>query len=556
MNKNLGDIIRDILVACQESLKSEFPAIKAIPVELEMPKDKNNGDLSTNLAFKLSRQLGGNPQEIAKILIENLKSLAEEKGVSELLDNIEIKSAGFINFWFSKKYLYGVLEEIEKNKEDYGRINVGKGKKIHIEFVSANPTGPLTIAHGRQAAVGDSLANILKAVNYKVQKEYYINDEGTQIEILGRSIMARYMEALGMKGDFPDNGYKGRYIYDIAKEIQEKYGDKNKDADLNYFIEFGVKVIMKTIEDDLEDFNVKFDVWYSQKSLTQKDMIKKVLETLKKDGYLYDKDGALWFSSQNLGDDKDRVVIKSNGSYTYLAPDIAYHDDKFKRGFEKLINIWGPDHHGYIPRLKAAVKALGYNPDDVSIVIIQLATLYRGNEVVPMSTREGQFVTLREVINEVGRDAGRFFFLMRKTDSHLDFDLELAKKTSLDNPVYYIQYAHARIANILDFAKDKYPNYNTTADPALLNTEEEIDILKHIRKLPYVLAAAAESLEPYFVVLYVQNLAALFHRFYTKHRVVTDDEPLSRARLELAYGVKTVLARCLSLLGVSAPTNM
>lgn len=554
--KDLGEHIKSALTSCLGSLEKDFPSIKTTTIQLEIPKDKTHGDIATNLAFKLSGHMKESPLNVAKRLVGMLQPVIEKRKLSSFIEKVEAKPPGFINFWFGREYLYGVLDEIEKGKGRFGSTEVGSGKKIQIEFVSANPTGPLTVAHGRQAAVGDSLANILKLVNYKVKKEYYINDEGSQIDLLGTSIKARYLEALGEEVSFPENGYQGKYIIDIAEDIKNKYGARQKDADLEYFTEIGIRTILEVIKKDLRDFGVKFDVWLSQRSITGKGRIEKTLKRLKKKDYIYEKDGATWFKSAPLGDDKDRVVVKSDGSFTYLASDMAYHEDKFKRGFSSVINIWGPDHHGYIARLKAAAQALGHNADDVSILLVQLTTLYRGKEVIPMSTRGGQFITLREVMDEVGKDAARFFFLMRKTNSHLDFDLELAKKTSFDNPVYYIQYGHARSSNILEFAKEKYPKLDVKSDPHLLSTDEEIAVLKGLRKFPYVLMACAQHLEPYFLISYLLELAAVFHRFYTEHRVVTDNSELSCARLKLVRCVKDVFFQGLSLLGVSAPAKM
>ena len=556
LGKNLGDRIKDVLTDCLESLRKEYPSIGLNSVQLEIPKEKSHGDLATNLAFKLAGHLKQNPNDIAQRLARMIEPMIAKRNLTCLIEKVEVKAPGFVNFWFGKEYLHGVLDEIEKNGKRYGASNLGMGKKIQIEFVSANPTGPLTVAHGRQAAVGDSLANILGYANYKVKKEYYINDEGNQIALLGESIKSRYLEALGQTLSFPENGYQGKYIIDIANEIKDKYGSKREKSPVSYFSDLGVRAILKTIKDDLKEFGVTFDVWFSQKAFTKKGKIEKTLKILKKKGYIYEKDGAVWFKSNSLGDDKDRVVVKSDGSFTYLAPDVAYHEDKFKRGFKRIINIWGPDHHGYIARLKAAVKALGHSEEDVVVLLVQLATLYRGGEVIPMSTRGGRFITLREVMEEAGRDAARFFFLMRKTDSHLDFDLELAKKTSFDNPVYYIQYGHARSVNISGFAKEKYPGYSSNGEASLLTASEELAVLKLLRKFPYVITASAQHLEPYFLITYLTELAGAFHRFYTKHRVVTEDMPLSCARLRLASCTKAIFAQGLTLLGVSAPAKM
>jgi len=557
IHKNLDNHIKEALGICLESLKNDFPAIKNVPIELDIPKDKSHGDLSTNLAFKLSSQLHENPKKIAAMLLEKLKPVMAKRKTLHLLETAEVKPPGFINFWFGKKYLYNVLDEIEKEHAGYGHSDVGRRKKVQIEFVSANPTGPLTVAHGRQAAVGDSLANILKFVNYRVTREYYINDEGTQIELLGESIKARYLELLGQNVSFPENGYKGDYIIDIAKDVKARCGDRYKDVSVKEFSKIGARTILQMIREDLVKFGVNFNKWFPQSSLTKRKALVRIVNYLQKKNYAYQKDGALWFRSGDLGDDKDRVIIKSDGSYTYLLPDIAYHDDKFKKGFDRVINIWGPDHHGYIPRIKAAVKALGYKEDRLLILLVQLATLYRGDQVIPMSTRGGRFITLKEVVEEVGKDASRFFFLMRKTNSHLDFDLELAKKTSFDNPVYYIQYAHARIANLMEFAKENVSrNRRIKAQVNLLNTDEEIAVLRELRNFPYVIITSAQSLEPYFLILYLQNLATLFHRLYAKHRIVSDDLALSCTRLRLVNCIKIVLSRGLSLLGVSSPTKM
>jgi arginyl-tRNA synthetase len=557
LTKDLRDYIKDALGTCLKSLQKEFPSVKDIPVHLEIPKERAHGDTSTNLALQLGKHLKKNPQVIAQDMKEKLHDILNRKHLADYIEKIEVKPPGFINMWYGKRYLYEVLEKIEQEGNRFGWCDIGHGKKLQIEFVSANPTGPLTIAHGRQAAVGDTLARILTLANFNVSKEYYVNDEGTQITLLGESLRARYLEALGEQIPFPERGYKGAYLTDIAAEIRQKHKDRHRDAKIQFFIDFGIRHILEAIKHDLGDFGVHFDLWYAQSSLTKSGKLKKALALLERDGHLYHKDGALWFRSEELGDDKDRVVIKSDGSFTYLAPDIAYHYDKFKRHFNKVINIWGPDHHGYIKRLIAAVKALGHNPEDVSILLVQLATLYRGGEVVPMSTREGQFVTLREVIDEVGKDAARFFFLMRKTDSHLDFDLELAKQTSFDNPVYYIQYAHARAASILKFAKEQgLHDSRRKTDPALLTSDEAIAILKLLRRFSQVIAMSAQSLEPYVLLSYLLELTAVFHSYYTKHRVVTDDASLSYARLKLVRCTKHVLAHGLSLLGITAPEQM
>jgi arginyl-tRNA synthetase len=540
IEKNIIDIIK-------ASLKKAFPEVLDTGmkgIELEVPKEKRFGDFSTNIAMKLSRELKKSPLDIAGIIAKELK-------VSDFIKDVKIEKPGFINFYLSDDAVIDTLKDIIKEGPSFGGSAIGKGKKVQIEFVSANPTGPLTVAHGRQAAIGDSLARILEFCGYKVTREYYINDEGVQIQALGKSLKARFMEIRGGKSEFPENGYKGRYIYDMAQKIK----DNGKPAALSddFFMEYAAKEIMKTIIKDLEDFGVVFDVWYSQKALSKSGRIEKSLKILKDKGFLYEKDGATWFKSTGFGDDKDRVVIKNDGSYTYVTPDLAYHKEKFDQGYEMIINIWGPDHHGYINRIKAACQALGYDKDKLSILIAQLVTLYREGKPVRMSTREGEFITLREVMEEVGKDAARFFFIMRRTDSHLDFDLALAKAKTMDNPVYYIQYAYARISSIIDFSKNMKTDLENLR---FLDKPEEIDIIKILIQYPKIIAVCRHNLEPYILLSYLQDLASLFHSYYNVYRVVTDDRTLTEARINLARSVRTVLSSGLNLLGVSAPEKM
>jgi arginyl-tRNA synthetase len=560
-----GAIERDIVAFIGSSVKhalKEFGAggygtQEGVP-GLEIPKEKAHGDLSTNVAMKTCRFASMDAVRFAELIAERMRTALASpsaRAFSANIEKIEVKPPGFINFFLSKSCLYGVLLDVQREKGDYGRISVCRGRKVQIEFVSANPTGPLTIAHGRQAAIGDSLAKILSFTGCEVVKEYYINDEGTQMNILGASIRARYRELLGIKEDFPADGYKGTYICEIAADFKKKYGKKCVDAaDIAVFREFGLKWILKDIKKDLKDFGVAFDVWYSQRALARSGKTEKALKLVEDKGYVFRQDGAVWFRSTAFGDDKDRVLVKSDSSYTYLAPDIAYHLDKFRRGFKKIIDIWGPDHHGYIPRITAAVQALGYDKGSLSVLIAQLATLYRAGKVVPMSTRAGEFVTLREVMDEVGKDVGRFCFIMRKVSSHLDFDIEKVREQSMDNPVYYIQYAHARIWSILEFSKDK--RLPSRYESGLLKEAEELDLLRVLRQFPMVVSLSAESLEPYVVLQYLQDLAKAFHLFYTKHRVVCDDALLSKARLVLVDCVRIILANGLGLLGVSLPKKM
>jgi arginyl-tRNA synthetase len=431
---------------------------------------------------------------------------------------------------------------------EFGRSKEGKGKKVLVEFVSANPTGPLSVAHARQAAVGDALANILAYLGFDVKKEYYLNDEGNQINTLGKSVEMRLKELNGEKIEFPETFYQGDYIIDMAREIKEN------NIQVTDFPEYSGNYILEIIKKELEDFHVRFDCWYSQKSLRESGKQQAALDHLRKTGYLYDEDGAVWFKSTAFGDDKDRVVIKSDGAFTYLAPDISYHRDKFERGFEWLINLWGPDHHGYIPRLKAAVMALGGKAESLSVVIVQLASIFRDGKVIEMSTRRGQYITLREVLDEVGVDASRYFFMMRRTSSHLNFDLEVAKKQTAENPVYYVQYAHARISSILRQA-------GVSGKPLLpasfaLHEKEEQALLKKLWQFSYMLKVCLGTLDPYMMTVYLQETAESFHKFYDRHRVLGQEEACTQARIALIYGAKTVLAKGLDLLGVTAPEQM
>lgn len=555
IEKNLTGIIREAAFAHLKNAGAGPAAPREINPELEIPKEKSHGDISTNIALKYCKQAKLPPLDLAQAIKIRIDSAIGAHQLGPIIEKVEVKAPGFVNFFLSFDYLSKSLLEIKRRKDNYGRGSMGRGIKLNIEFVSANPTGPLTIAHGRQAAIGDSLARILGFLGYKVTREYYLNDEGTQMDILGRSIRVRYLKALGRTIEFPTDGYKGGYVYEIAKAFESKNGAKYASCEeIAPFREFGLKWILNDIRKDLNDFDVKFDVWFSQRSLRKSGRVEKALDMLRQKGHIYEKDGAVWFKSQPLGDDKDRVVVKSDGALTYLAPDIAYHLEKYRRGFKSLVDIWGPDHHGYIPRLKAAIKALGFSQESLSVLIVQLATLYRNAQVVSMSTRAGEFVTLREVSDEVGKDVARFCFLMRKISSHLDFDMDIVKKQSMDNPVYYIQYAHARIWSILDFSRKthKAAKFNSR----LLKEPEELDLIRTLRQFPQVVGLSGRHLEPYVIVQYLQEIAGIFHSFYTKHRVISDDENLTRSRLVLVDCTRIVLANGLRLLGVSLPKKM
>jgi len=541
-----------ILGAVKRILNREFSIPKdfLLNLSLEIPKDKKFGDLSTNIALRLSRDLKESPREIASEICSHLK---KEPFFKEDILDLRIEEPAFINFFLKKEYFYKVLKIILKEKSDFGRQNLGETKKVLIEFVSANPTGPLSVAHGRQAAVGDALANILEFLRFKVKREYYLNDAGVQMDFLGKSISARYKELLGQESEFPSGGYRGEYIYDIARKIISS--QKNfKVLDSEFFKDFGIKYILDVIKKDLKDFGVKFDNFYSEKALRKTKKIEDVIRSLERKNLLYEKEGALWFRSSQFGDDKDRVIIKSNKELTYLLPDITYHRDKFKRGYDWLIDLWGPDHHGYIPRLKASLIALGYKEENISIKIIQLATIYREGKPIAMSTRKGEIITLREILESVGYDSARFFFLMRRLDSHLDFDLELAKKRSFENPIYYIQYAHARICSILDNARIPFRKiYNSNL--SLLSSSQELEILRLVSQFSYTVRICYQLLDPYSLTSYLLNLASSFHRFYESCRVLGQGE-LTLSRLALVYGIKIVLENGLNLLGIKAREKM
>jgi len=546
MKNDIQDPLKELIKKALKDLGlQDLPSLDR---ELEFFLSSGFGDISNNIALKLASIIKQPAKSVSQNIVEAINKSLPEYPVKDYVQEVKAEGAGFINFYLNDRYFHEVLRDILSKREGFAKKDFGRGESVLIEFVSANPTGPLSVAHARQAAVGDALANIFSFLGFRVKKEYYLNDEGNQINILGNSIELRFKEINGGKIEFPENFYQGDYIIDIAGEIKEK---KLKIED---FSEYGVKKILATIEKELQDFRVKFDCWYSQKELRKSGKIKKALDSFKEKGFLYEQEGALWFKSTGFGDDKDRVVLKSDGSYTYLAPDIAYHEDKYKRGFNLLINLWGPDHHGYINRLKAAVKAMDKDPDSLKIIIVQLASIFREGKPVEMSTRRGQYITLREVLDEVGVDASRFFFLMRRTSSHLVFDLETAKKQTPENPVYYIQYAHARISSIL---RSSLPGGKVeNADFSFLKEKEEIDLIKKLWQFSYILNVCYLTLDPYMLAVYLQEVAEVFHRFYDRHRVLGDDAGLTQARLYLISAAKIILATGLKLLGVSAPEQM
>lgn len=521
-------------------------------IVLEVPPQKEFGDYATNFAMQAARTFKRSPRVIAEALAERMKY--------SWLDRAEIAGPGFLNFYLQSDWVYDLLTRALEGGEAYGNAPA-KGERMQVEFVSANPTGPLHVGHGRGAAFGSALVNLLRAAGYDVEAEYYINDAGNQINNLALSVDARYQELLGKTVDFPENGYHGHDIIETAQQIIDKYGDQylalSEEERLAVFKPLALKEKLAKLKEDLEAFHVPFDVWFSEKTLHEAGYIKETCDYLTKHGKMYEKDGARWLKSTDYGDDKDRVVIRDNGVPTYLAADIAYHRDKFRRKFDRIINIWGADHHGYVCRVKAAVSALGYDPDALEVLLLQMVSLYRNGQLVKMSKRTGESVTLAELIEEVGTDAARFFFIMRSIDSQLDFDLDLAKSQSNENPVYYIQYAHARIASIFRQAKEAgIPMPSANAKLSALKEEAEIDLIKKIGEYPEEIEEAARERAPHHIARYAHELAGLFHTFYNQCRIVGVEPELSEARLALVTAVQQTIRHALTMLGVSAPDKM
>ena len=552
MKNRLATLLRDTIESCSTN---GLPVPVAPPfIDVEATKDNRHGDYASNVAMTLASLQKMNPRRIAEIIVSQITAQ------DHFLEKIEIAGPGFINFFIKEEMWRRLLEDIERAGEQYGENDLGLGQRVQVEFVSANPTGPLHIGHARGAVVGDVIANILDASHYSVFREYYINDAGNQMNNLGRSVLLRCQELQGDKVPFPDDCYQGDYIKDLAREILRKEGDHwlTKDGAIPHFTEYAAREILEGIKADLRDFAVVFDGYFSEKELYKNDAVLKLLAFLEEKGFIYREGDASWFKTTAFGDEKDRVVVRRNGEPTYFAADIAYHKNKFDRGFDRIIDIWGADHHGYIPRMLAAVQSLGHEKDSLKIVLVQLVNLLRDGKPVAMSTRSGEFVTMKEVVDEVGKDAARYNFLMRRSDSHLDFDLELAKKQSNENPVYYVQYVHARICSIFTTAGDQ--GYETPlfkdVDVDRLNLPEEMAIIKTIARFPEVVEGAARSLEPHRLTFYLNNLAGIFHNYYNKHRIVSRDEELTKARLLLVKSLRSVLRNALSLLGVSAPEKM
>jgi arginyl-tRNA synthetase len=550
----IKNLIRNAVKSAHQ--KGDLPSAEIVEAEVEEPKADSHGDFSTNIAMVMASAQKMPPRKIAQVITGHIQ---DPEGI---LEKTEIAGPGFINFFLKTSAWHPVLQKIHVADTRYGATDIGKGQKFQVEFVSSNPTGPLHVGHGRGAAVGDAVANILAFCGYDVEKEYYINDSGRQIHTLGRSVYLRYQEMLGQKVTFPDECYQGDYIRDLAAEIKMEQGDAllsqpQEDA-LMICARFAAAKILAGIREDLKTFGIEFDCWFSEQSLYDSGRVDQILDNFRNQGIIYEKDGALWFKTSDFGDEKDRVVVKNNGETTYFASDIAYHQDKYDRGFERVVDVWGADHHGYIPRMKAAVEACGHRRDQFDVILVQLVNLLRAGEPVAMSTRAGKFETLRDVIDDVGRDAARFIFLTRHFESALDFDLEVAKQKSNDNPVYYVQYVHARISSIVRKGKERGTPDVSWDDQAVARLEapEEIDLIKSLARYPNVLAGSAKNMEPHRVTYYLMNLASAFHTYYNKHRVLSDDPQLQCGRLNLVLAIQKVIRNGLTLLGVSAPDKM
>lgn len=538
------------VVAAGLTTEEELPEII-----LEKPKDKSHGDFATNIAMQLARIAKKAPRQIADDIVKELN----EQEAS--IEQVDIAGPGFINFFMKNDFLLEIIPTILDQGANYGKSDTGKGERVQVEFVSVNPTGDLHLGHARGAAYGDVLCNVFAAAGYEVEREYYINDAGSQIDKLGYSIEARYHQELGKEVEMPEDGYQGQVIIDMAKAIIEEDGDKwlekSQEERLSYMKEFGLQASLKNIDRDLQDFHVAFDNWFSERSLYKDGQIPEAIKKLEEGNYIYEKEGATWFKSTDFGDDKDRVIIKQDGSYTYLTPDIAYHKNKLDRGFDKIINVWGSDHHGYVARMQAAIQALGYPAGKLDVKIIQMVNLFEGGEKVRMSKRTGKAVSLRELMEEVGVDAARYFFVARSNDTQLDFDMDLARSESNENPVYYVQYAHARICTMLEQAKSKGFDVEAEFDDALLTSEKEQDLMKKIGEFPQVVADAAEKHAPQRLTYYVFELSALLHSFYNAEKVLdTDATERTSARIALMKAVRITIANALGLIGVSAPEKM
>ncbi len=583
-------LLSQLLYEAVQTLKSQgdLPADLDVEIGLERTRDRRHGDFASNLAMVLCKPARSKPRDLADRLVAALPD-------SELVSRVEIAGPGFINFFLGPSACHATIAQVLEQGERYGRSDFGKGKSVQVEFVSANPTGPLHVGHGRGAAYGATVADLLAATGYRVHREYYVNDAGRQMDILATSVYLRYLDLCGEEVTFPANGYKGDYVWDIAASLHREHGDALRHAVAEVFagvpadepqggdrelhidalirrcrellgaeryretFDLGLNSILHNIRTDLEEFGVHYDDWFSERSLTESGMVERAVQRLEQAGYTYEKNGATWFRSTDFGDEKDRVVVRENGQSTYFASDIAYHMNKLERGYDRVIDVWGADHHGYVPRVKAALQALGDDADRLDVLLVQFAVLYRGGEKVQMSTRSGEFVTLRELRHEVGNDAARFFYVMRKCEQHMDFDLDLAKSQSSDNPVYYIQYAHARIASVLRQMPDKGMQWDAetgTQNLHLLTEAHEDALMVNLSRYPEIVAGAALKHEPHAVAHYLRELANDFHTYYNAHQFLIEDPALRNARLNLIQATRQVIANGLGLLGVSAPDSM
>jgi arginyl-tRNA synthetase len=551
-----ADLQESLLTAVKlAGLEAELPQGASTPVAWEYPSDSAFGDLSTTLAFGLAKALKRKPREVA------MQIAAAAAFPSDLVDRVEVAGAGYLNFFIARPFWRHLVQEILRSGPHYGRSDVGSGQRVLVEFVSANPTGPLVVVNARAAAIGDAIARLLEAVGYRPYREYYVNDAGNQFRNLALAMEVRCRQRLGEDCPMPEEAYPGEYLIDLARDYLEQYGPEVLAAPeserRDRLGRYAVERIIEWQRASLEAYGVTFDRWFSERALRERGDPERVVEALRTRDLLYDHEGALWFRSTVFGDDKDRVLMKGDGEITYFLPDIAYHQDKFARGFEQVIDLWGPDHHGYIPRMQAAMAALDHPPGALRILIVQLVRLMRGTEQVRMSKRAGQFVLMDELVEEVGRDAARYTFLTRRCDSHLDFDLELAKSASEENPVYYVQYAHTRLCGILREATKVHLSAPSHEDDLTsLDLQEEIGLIKQLALYPELIIGAAQALEPHRLTTYLHDLAARFHGYYTRHRIISADQDITRARLALVAALRVVMANALGLLGVSAPERM
>ncbi|WP_428846285.1 arginine--tRNA ligase [Metallumcola ferriviriculae] len=551
-----NQLVKELHIALENARDAGKISFDTLPeFVVEVPREKQHGDFATNVAMLLAKQAKMSPRSIATLIVEYFPA-------GDDIEKLEIAGPGFINFRLKNRWLYQVVPEVIARGCDYGNGDIGAGQKVQVEFVSANPTGLLHMGNARGAALGDSIANLLKKAGYDVSREFFINDAGNQIENFARSLEARYLQQLGQDVPFPDEGYHGADIIDTVKGFIDQVGDKYLSVDeelrREMLVKYALDEKLTAIREVLGQFGVKYDMWFSEQSLHDSGEINETIKRMNEQGYLVEQDNALWFKATEFGEEKDEVLVRSNGIPTYFAADIAYHRNKFERGFKWVINLWGADHHGHVSRMKGAMQALGYDPDKVQVVIMQLVRLFQGGESLRMSKRTGKYITLSELVEEVGRDAARYFFVMRGADSHLDFDLDLAKSQSQDNPVYYVQYAHARICSMIRQAEEEGRNIPDAAgvDFTLLHEDAELELVRKLAEFPEIVAGAAQALEPHRLTRYAHELAGQFHSFYGHCRVLGDDVALSDARITLVLAARIVLKNVLSLIGVSAPERM